>query len=145
MGMFSSKLVGEIMMVNFKMTVSMYVDILSENLKKSVINLSVIRRHTFERDNDPNHTSHIAKNYFSKNKIKALEWHRAQTLTPSKVYGQFQIRNCLLKRAKTKSKFFETIRDKWCCMNQEKMQKLVDSLNQRLMIVIEAKGGPDKH
>ncbi|GBN68041.1 hypothetical protein AVEN_205346-1 [Araneus ventricosus] len=44
MGLLPSKCVSEIVMINDKITVSMYVDIMSQNLKNSIRNLSVGRR-----------------------------------------------------------------------------------------------------
>ncbi|GBL74703.1 hypothetical protein AVEN_243584-1 [Araneus ventricosus] len=73
-GYIFSKSVGEIVMINGKMIGSMCVDILSKNLKKSNTNLRIDRRYIFKQDNDLKHSSKITKDYFSKNKIKALEW-----------------------------------------------------------------------
>ncbi|GBL89100.1 hypothetical protein AVEN_255236-1 [Araneus ventricosus] len=66
--------VSEIVMINGKMTVSICVNILSRNLRKSVTILRVVDGMDGCPNNDPKHMSKIPKDYFSKNKIKILEW-----------------------------------------------------------------------
>ncbi|GBO36227.1 hypothetical protein AVEN_202475-1 [Araneus ventricosus] len=80
MGTFSFKGVGKIVMVNGKMTISDCVDILSENLKKSITDSSVDRWYILQQDNDSKHTSKIV----SQN-TRLRYWsgpHEAHTLIP---------------------------------------------------------------
>ncbi|GBN54395.1 hypothetical protein AVEN_139197-1 [Araneus ventricosus] len=124
------------------MTVSMCVGILYHNLNKSITKLSVVRRYIIQRNNDPKHTSNIISR-----KPRLRYWsghHKALTLIPSRIYGQFCIRNCLFEERRSKNQFFERIKDEWSSINQEAAKKLVDNLNQRLKAVIVAKEGPDK-
>ncbi|GBM14016.1 hypothetical protein AVEN_166200-1 [Araneus ventricosus] len=86
----------------------MCVGILYQNMKKSITNLSVDRQYIFQRNNDPKHTSKIVSQ-----KTRLRYWsghHKAQTLIPSKIYGQFCIRNCLLKREEEKINFLRELK-----------------------------------
>ena len=55
------------------MHVEKYCTILSENLKVSARLLDV-DQFVFQQDNDPKHTSNLAKTYFSRNNIELLPW-----------------------------------------------------------------------
>ncbi|GBL97826.1 hypothetical protein AVEN_231978-1 [Araneus ventricosus] len=80
------------------MTVSMRVGILYKNLKKPITYLSVDRRYIKE----------IMAPKIVSQKTRLRYWsghHKAQTLITSKIYGQFCIRNCLLKREEVKINF----------------------------------------
>ncbi|GBM99328.1 hypothetical protein AVEN_256551-1 [Araneus ventricosus] len=151
-----SKGVSKIVMTKGKMTVSMYVDIMSQNLKKSIRNLSMGRRYICQRDNDLRHTSKISEDYFSKNKKKKkkrrkkkkkkLEWPpQRPDLNP--ISNLWSVLNKIFpfEERRNKNQSFETIKNVWRNINQGTTQKLVDGLNQRLKVVIEAKEGPYKH
>lgn len=73
-GCFAANGVGELVLIEGLMTGVDYVAILKENLKKSTLKLHLGRRCIFQQDNDPKHTSKVAKEYFKKSKIKVLEW-----------------------------------------------------------------------
>ncbi|GBM58060.1 hypothetical protein AVEN_222825-1 [Araneus ventricosus] len=66
MGLLPSKDVGEIVNNNGKMTASMYFDIMSQNPKKSIRNLSLDRKYIFQRDNDQNTRRRFPQRLFLK-------------------------------------------------------------------------------
>lgn len=71
-GCFSSNAVGNIVKIDGKMTGESYVNILNENLQPSARKMS-LRRFIFQQDNDPKHTSRVAKDYYKKKRLKLLD------------------------------------------------------------------------
>jgi hypothetical protein len=55
------------------MDAAKYVDILSNNLEESATMMS-LSSYTFQQDNDPVHTSKLAKSYFTNKSIDLLLW-----------------------------------------------------------------------
>lgn len=145
-GCFASKGVGEIAMIDGKMTGSMYVGVLSQNLKQSATNLRMGRRYIFQQDNDPKHTSKVAKDYFSKNKIQLLgSPPQSPDLNPIENLWSILDQKLPFERRKNRNEFFETIKNEWRKISPDTTQKLVDSMPRRLRAVIEARGGPTKY
>ena len=50
-----------------------YVNIVRENLATSARRMS-LENYILQQDNDPKHTSRVAKEFFSENNIDVLEW-----------------------------------------------------------------------
>ncbi|GBL80119.1 hypothetical protein AVEN_29113-1 [Araneus ventricosus] len=65
--------VGKIVLINGKITVSMYVDVMSQNLKKVIRNLYVGRWYIFRPSNDLKHTSKISTKTISQ-KTRLRYW-----------------------------------------------------------------------
>jgi hypothetical protein len=72
-GCFSYHGVGKLVFIDGKMDAAKYVDILSNNLEESAIMMG-LGSYTFQQDNDPKHTSKLAKSYFYDKNIDLLPW-----------------------------------------------------------------------
>lgn len=79
--------VSRLVFINGTMDVEKYVNILAKNLEQSVSDLS-LSEFLFQRDNDPKHTSSLAKSFLKNNHIKTLGWPSNHlTLTKLKIFG----------------------------------------------------------
>lgn len=72
-GAFCSKGVEKLVKIDEKLKGAGYVNILKENLRPSLKKMHT-RRYIFMQDNNPKHTSRIAKEYFAENNIELLDW-----------------------------------------------------------------------
>ena len=73
-GSFSANGVGDLVFIDDIFTGPAYVELLFEYLDSSVSKSRLNRRYVFQQDNDPKHTSSVARNFFKTRKIKVLEW-----------------------------------------------------------------------
>jgi hypothetical protein len=72
-GCFSYYGMWKLVFIHGTMDAVKYVDILSNNLASSAESMR-LDSFTFQQDNDPKHTSRIAKNYFAAKNIDLLPW-----------------------------------------------------------------------
>lgn len=72
-GCFSYRGIGKLVFIDGKMDAEMYCSILSDNLLSSVTQLGM-SSYIFQQDNDPKHTSKLAKSFFAEEKINLLSW-----------------------------------------------------------------------
>lgn len=145
-GCFAACGVGKIKLITETMTGKVYIDILDECLKKSVLKLGISRRYIFQQDNDPKHTCKLAQEYFKKKKIKILEWPpQSPDLNPIENLWSYLDGELPFEQRKNKTEFFNLIRRKWEEISADITQNLILSMNRRLEAVIKAKGGPTKY
>ena len=101
-GCFSYHGVGKLVFIDGKMDAAKYVDILSNNLEESAIMMG-LGSYTFQQDNDPKHTSKLAKSYFYDKNIDLLPWPaRSPDLNPIETLRAFikkKLGECYLKSA----------------------------------------------
>lgn len=140
-GCFSWKGVGKIVKIDGIMTGESYVNILKENLVPSVKKIG-LGRYVFQQDNDPKHTSKVAKQYFVKKKMKMLEWPpQSPDLNPIEhLWGVLDARIPIESR-KNGRDFWEGIQTAWDSISVDILHKLVESMPNRLQEVIASKGG----
>lgn len=145
-GCFAANGVGELVLVDGIMTGSSYVDIVRENVKKSARNLHLGRRFLFQQDNDPKHTSKVAKDFFKTNKINVLEWPpQSPDLNPIENLWAILEASVPIEQRKNKHEFFKTLQQAWNSITLDTTSKLVNSMPRRLLAVKKTKGGATKY
>lgn len=73
-GCFTSRGTGRLVKIDGILKSQGYVEILANNLRPSAQTLGLRRNFWFQQDNDPKHTSKLAKEWFVMNKIEVLDW-----------------------------------------------------------------------
>lgn len=94
----------------------------------------------FQQDNDPKHTSRLAKEWFQKNRVEVMEW-------PAQSPDLNPIENlwCDVKEAvsncnpSNNNQLWETVEHAWKSISQERCENLVNSMNRRCAAVIANK------
>ena len=142
----SSLGVGRIVIIDGIMTGAKYVKLLQETLFASAIEMGLNANFTFQQDNDPKHTCDLATKFFQNSKINMLEW-------PSQSPELNVIEHMWagLKRrydnfvATSKPMMVARIKEIWQDLGQEYAKKLVDSIYNRCVVVIDANGGATRY
>jgi transposase len=98
-------------------------------------------RWTFQQDNDPKHTSKVAKKFFEDENIIIMEWpSNSPDINPIENLWSI-IKRRIEKRKPRNIKELETfIIEEWNKIDSQIIMNLVNSMDSRLKAVIEAKG-----
>lgn len=87
-GCFSSAGVGNLFIIEGKMTGEVYRSISVENLKQSAEKIGLGNDFVFQHDNDPKHTSRVVRSFFIKKKFRCfLGLHNHLTSTQLRIFG----------------------------------------------------------
>lgn len=144
-GCFSWKGVGKIVKIDGIMTGQTYVNILQENLGPSVRKMKM-GRYIFQQDNDPKHTSKVAKAYFEKRGFEMLEWPpQSPDLNPIEHLWMILDDRIPIHTRSNMAQFWEGVQEAWDNIPIDTSHNLVESMPRRLQKVIENKGGHTKY
>lgn len=144
-GCFSAAGVGNLVFLDGKVDSNKYIEMLSLNLNCSISKLNITEP-IFQQDNAPCHTSRLTKEYFTLNNIKVMDWPaQSPDLNPiENIWGLLKTR-LSVKKIKTLPELKESILEEWNKISPEETKKLVDSMRNRCISVIKARGGPTKY
>ena len=138
---FSYAGVGRIQIIDGTMTGAVYVDILSRNLFESVSEMG-LSSYIFQQDNDPKHTSRLAKEFFIENNITVLDWPaQSPDLNPIEhlwAYIKLKVAERMPKNLGELKRF---IIEEWKAIPKEICQKYALSFKNRATAVYKAMGG----
>lgn len=139
-GCFGASGVGNLAIIEGTLTGEGYVNILKDNLFQSVEKLG-LGAFIYQQDNDPKHTSRVAKNFFNENQIELLPWPpQSPDLNPIEHLWDHLDRNIPDSERKSKISFIAAIKRVWDNTPQETLTKLIQSMPNRLAAVIKANG-----
>jgi len=141
--------VGHLAEIEGRMDANQYVNILEENLLSSMEESGITDNEViFQQDNDPKHTSRIAKNWMENHNITCLDWPpQSPDLNPIEHLWN-HIKKELNKyptQAKGVWEVWARVAEVWKNIEPEVCQRLIESVPRRLAAVIKAKGGHTKY
>ncbi|GAV01877.1 hypothetical protein RvY_12516 [Ramazzottius varieornatus] len=145
-GCFSAKGVGNSAVINGNMNGPMYRDIMDKNVLQSAKKLNLKKGWHYPHDNDPKHTSFVARDWIVETKLKVLEWAPySPDLNPiehlwSEVKGQLKERH-----PSNLEELEGTVKKIWYGMDPAICAKLVRSIPNRLQKVKGNRGFPTKY
>jgi hypothetical protein len=140
-GCVSASGVGELVEISSKMDAKTYVNILENNLIASAKKMKIRDNFIFQSDNDPKHTSKLAKKWLMENQINLLEWiAQSPDLNIIEHLLEHLDRSVPISSRKSFATFKNALFKAWDEIGPEVIEKLIKSIPKRLQAVIDAKG-----
>ena len=131
------------------MDAKLYTEILDDHLLQSVDWYQMDRENfIFQQDNDPKHTSKLAKEWIENNDIEVLAWTpQSPDLNPIEHLWDHLKRRLAGYPDYPKSiqELWLRVEAEWDKISMEDCMKLVESMPSRIAAVLKAKGGHTKY
>lgn len=141
-GCVSASGVGNLVEINTKMDAKLYVKIIENNLYDSAERMGIRDNFVFQSDNDPKHTSRLAKNWFSENQVEQIEWPpQSPDLNIIEHLWDELDRAVPQSERKSIAGFKKALFESWEQIGHEVIDRLIKSIPKRLEEVIKANGG----
>ena len=144
-GCMTSLGIGQACKIEGNMDSQLYCEILSDNLMGTIRHYGWGRDDiVFQQDNDPKHTSKLAKDWFEENGITVMDWPpQSPDLNPIEHLWhtlKYQLR-MYSKPPESVAELWERVQDEWNKIPVETVQNLIDSMPKRINAVLKARGG----
>jgi hypothetical protein len=148
-GCITAEGVGYLTKIEGHLNVDLYCQILRDELMKSLeyydLDASEI---IFQQDNDPKHTSNMAKNCLQELGLKVLQWPaQSPDLNPIEHLWSHLKRhlNALPRQPTGMLELWERVEEEWEGISQEVVISLIESMPRHIAAVLKAKGGMTKY
>ena len=145
-GCFSAQGLGNFHRIHGIMFKENYNIILEEQVMPSIELLAPHGHYIFQQDNDPKHTAIINRAWFEDNGVPLLPW-PAQSPDLNPIENLWSILDLKLKerRPQIEEQLFEALRVGWEALDIPLLERLSDSMPDRIAAVIANKGYPCKY
>ena len=141
--------VGQACKIESTLDSTLYCEILSDNLLGTADYFQMDRDYfVFQQDNDPKHTSRLAKDWFNQNRVNLMDWPpQSPDMNPIE-----HLWHALKQRLQTYPEppkgiheLWERTQDEWLKIPVETCQNLISSMPSRIQALLKAKGEYTKY
>lgn len=145
-GCMSSAGVGNFHFIDGKMDKFAYLNILKQNVKQSAEKLGIANKFAFYQDNDPKHTSGVAKLWLIHNCPKLIDTPaQSPDLNVIEHLWEELARRVYKQKFNSLNQLKEALIEAWNSIEPEVCQNLVKSIPNRLQAVLDSKGFATKY
>jgi transposase len=148
-GCMTSKGVGYLCKIDNGLDGELYKQILSDELMETIKYYKIKKNnYIFQHDNDPKHTSKVAQEWLKINKIAVLEWPaQSPDLNPIEhLWSEVSKRiRKLEKKPSCVKDLWNSVQEVWESIEYDVIDKLYESMPNRIKAVLQAKGGYTKY
>ena len=148
-GCITAKGLGRICRIEGNMDAKLYVEILNDDVLGTLRDLEINKKDIyFQQDNDPKHTSRLAQDWFLQKKLDKLDW-PASSLDMNIIEHLWEY---LERRVRTRNALprnhgdmWAALQEEWGGIEEEYIDKLYQSMPERIAALIAAKGGHTRY
>lgn len=145
-GCMSANGVGELHFIDGIMDHKMYIEILKQNLHKSVEKMGLSDNYVFTQDNDPKHVALNTRLWILYNVRKWVETPpQSPDINPIEHVWEILEKNIRNHHISNMQDLRHALKEEWAKITPEITSNLVNSMPRRLRAVIASKGGPTKY
>ena len=121
------------------MNAEFYVNIFREHLPE--VKKMLGNRWRFQQDNDPKHTSCLAKEFLVKNVLQVMDWpSNSPDLNPIENLWSIIKSKVEVRMSKNQAELKRFMLEEWGKIQNSTLNNLVDSIRERCKLVIEKEG-----
>ncbi|QRW21104.1 Transposable element Tcb2 transposase [Rhizoctonia solani] len=141
--------VGRLYRIDGHLTAVHYTKILKEELRGTMADLSIpVRRTVFQHDNDPKHTAKLTQEWLNTQQLSVLPWpaNSPDMNIIENVWDYLDRRVRMRHQLPTRANdLWAILQEEWECIPQAYVDKLYDSMTERVQEVIDRKGGNTRY
>jgi hypothetical protein len=140
-GCFAAAGVGDLHRITGIMDQRVYHSILQRHLKPSIDRLFPLKNCFFQQDNDPKHTARSIKTYLDNYEVPTLQWpSQSPDLNPIENLWSILDEKVKDRCPQNETELFQVLQQAWNSLEVNTLERLADSMPQRIAAVIAANG-----
>lgn len=147
-GCFTKNKIGPLIQVSGRITGSVYINILNNNLLPFIDELGTNLNYIFQDDNAPVHRAKVVKEWIEENEITNILW-PAQSPDLNPIEHLWDVLERKVRKHKPHPKnlneLMVILEEKWYEIEPEILENLVESMPRRIQAVIDSNGNPTKY
>lgn len=144
-GCFSASGTGPLFRIEETMTAVLYCDIIVDTMLPYA-RINMPRGWLFQQDNDPKHTAGVVTQCFKRNKVRVLPWpSQSPDLNPIEHLWDELERRAGAHKCSNLGELFDRLQREWTEIDQNTIDRLLESMPRRCLAVINANGFPTKY